>query len=251
MRALHPGCWVDADEAQVLIGARIADGRVEVTLHVDPETSVETCLANIGRVPIPPYLGRDDELSDVSRYQTVFAERIGSVAAPTAGLHLTNAALARLASRGISVGKVTLHVGLGTFRPVSVDDLDAHPMHSEVFEVSETLASQVASTRAKGGVVVAVGTTVIRALESASDSNQRGYVRAQTGRTRLLIQPGYRFSVVDALLTNFHQPKSTLLALVAAAIGTSTMKEAYDHALRHGYRFLSYGDAMWIPECSR
>jgi S-adenosylmethionine:tRNA ribosyltransferase-isomerase len=155
--------------------------------------------------------------------------------------------LERMDALGVRVARVTLHVGIGTFRPVAVDDLDQHVMHSEAFEVSSELVSAIAETRRIGGRVVAVGTTVVRALEAAADPERLGLVRAEQGRTNLLIQPGYRFRVVDALLTNFHMPKSTLLALVAAFVGHERVLAAYRAAVEARYRFLSYGDAMWIP----
>ncbi len=200
-----------------------------------------------GHVPIPPYLGRADEPDDVERYQTVYARRTGSVAAPTAGLHLTAEAFATPRGRGVEIGRVELEVGLGTFRPVETDDLDQHPMHTERFSVSPELAERVSAARARGGGVVAVGTTVVRALESVADPERPGLVRAGAGETRLLIQPGYDFRVVDALFTNFHQPRSTLLALVSAFVGVERVRSAYAEALAASYRFLSYGDAMWIP----
>jgi S-adenosylmethionine:tRNA ribosyltransferase-isomerase len=239
---------VDAPGLEIQIGERLDDGKITVSLNATDCETVDECLERNGHVPIPPYLGREDEPEDVTRYQTVFADKSGSVAAPTAGLHLTKSTLEVLAQRGIGVGYTTLHVGLGTFRPVSVDDLDHHPMHSEWFEVSPQLTQQIAAARARRGQVVAVGTTVVRALESARDKSRAGHVVSQAAQTRLLIQPGYEFGVVDGLLTNFHQPKSTLLALVAAAIGSTRMNDAYTVALSRGYRFLSYGDAMWIPE---
>ena len=248
LRSLKSGSWVDSDGLEILIGGRLADGRVEVELHATAFETVDQCIEHGGHVPIPPYLNREDEPDDAVRYQTVFAERQGSVAAPTAGLHLTNEALELLSARGVTIGRTTLHVGIGTFRPVSVEELDEHPMHSEYYEVDAGLSEQIAKTRRNGGRVIAVGTTVVRALESARDSERPGHVRAQAACTRLLIQPGYSFGVVDGILTNFHQPKSTLLSLVAAAIGLSRMKAAYAAAVDRGYRFLSYGDAMWIPE---
>ncbi len=206
------------------------------------DAAVRAC----GHVPLPPYIKRDDDLADTERYQTVFARRDGAVAAPTAGLHLTNAALARLASRGCSPTNVTLHVGLGTFQPVGVDDLDEHPMHAERYEVSQSTADAIASARARGAPVVAIGTTTVRALESAADPDRPGQVRPSSGETRLLIQPGYAWRVVDALLTNFHLPRSTLLALVCAFGGTERVLEAYRVAVRERYRFFSYGDAMLL-----
>jgi S-adenosylmethionine:tRNA ribosyltransferase-isomerase len=190
---------------------------------------------------------RGDELSDLERYQTVYARRTASAAAPTAGLHLTPELLERMRARGVELARLELEIGLGTFRPVQVDDLNDHAMHSETVDLGPDVVAAVAATRARGGVVVAVGTTVVRALESAADPAQPGHVRELRGETRLLIQPGFGFRVVDALLTNFHVPKSTLLALVSAFAGYDAVMPAYRHAVAAGYRFLSYGDAMWIP----
>ena len=225
---------------------RSADGEVLVAIdaHGDVDREIETH----GHVPLPPYVRRPDEPEDVTRYQTVYAQHLGSVAAPTAGLHLTEETLRRIEARGAEVARVTLHVGLGTFRPVTADDLDEHPMHAEMIRVEQPLIDAVERARARGGPVVAVGTTVVRALESAADPAAPGHVLAYSGETRLLIQPGYDFRTVDALLTNFHMPRSTLLALVSAFAGRERLFAAYQRALDDGYRFLSYGDAMWIPE---
>jgi S-adenosylmethionine:tRNA ribosyltransferase-isomerase len=244
-KPLRPGVVIDAGSMVCEVQQRADDGTL--LLAVTSSRPVEEVLAAEGRVPIPPYLGRDDDDEDVVRYQTVYAERIGSVAAPTAGLHLTPELLARIRARGLELGRLELEVGLGTFRPVVADDLAQHVMHEERYHIDEPLAAQVAAARARGAPVVAVGTTVVRALESAADSARPGLVSSQTTATRLLIQPGYAFQVVDALLTNFHQPKSTLLALVAAFAGLDAMRAAYRAALDEGYRFLSFGDAMWLP----
>jgi len=210
--------------------------------HGDSEAFFE----QYGLVPLPPYIRRAAAEDDVERYQTVFAEQLGSAAAPTAGLHLTPHMLDALRGRGVEVAFTTLHVGAGTFMPVRADDLDDHPMHAERYSVSAGLSDGIARARARGGSVVAVGTTVVRALESAADPDIEGRVRPRSELTRLLIQPGYRFRVVDALLTNFHAPRSTLLALVSAFAGRHRLSSAYARALEHGYRFLSYGDAMWL-----
>lgn len=238
--------------SQVLIGTlvihllgRTDDGLLEVGLWV-PEGTIAEALRAHGHVPLPPYIKRDDEAADVERYQTVFARADGAVAAPTAGLHISRALLGRLAVRGCEVTSITLHVGLGTFQPVTVDDLDQHPMHSEVFEISNTAAKAITAARARGAPVVAIGTTVVRALESAADPEREGFVLPTTGETRLLIQPGYRFRVVDMLLTNFHLPRSTLLAMVCAFGGTERVLSAYDFAVKSDYRFFSYGDAMLL-----
>lgn len=242
-KPLRPGDEIHAGEVTLRIADRGADG----TLIVETSGDIEPVLLTHGQMPIPPYMQRTADEDDVTRYQTVFARELGSAAAPTAGLHVTEQSLARLQERGARVGRLTLHVGIGTFRPVSVEDLDAHPMHEETFSVSEELRDAIAETHARGGRVVAVGTTAVRALESAAVGAERGQVRACRESTRLLIQPGFEFRVVDALLTNFHQPKSTLLALVSALVGRDRLLAAYGEALERDYRFLSYGDAMWIP----
>ena len=196
-----------------------------------------------GKLPLPPYIERAADAHDESRYQTVYARAPGSVAAPTAGLHFDHTLLARLAERGVRCAWVTLHVGAGTFQPVRVNDLGEHRMHRERFVVPQEAADAVAATRAAGGRVIAVGTTSLRALEGAA---QEGVLEAGIGETELFILPGYRFQVVDALVTNFHLPKSTLLMLVSALAGLEPMRRAYAHAVAHAYRFFSYGDAMFI-----
>jgi S-adenosylmethionine:tRNA ribosyltransferase-isomerase len=183
---------------------------------------------------------------DEARYQTVFARADGAVAAPTAGLHLTEPLMRRLEEKGCEIATCTLHVGLGTFQPVTAEDLDDHPMHAEYFEVPRALSTAVARARQRGAPVLAVGTTVVRALESARDETRPGHLRPCAEETRILIQPGYHFAVVDRLLTNFHLPQSTLLALVCAFAGTDRVLEAYRHAVRERYRFFSYGDAMLL-----
>ncbi|MCA9599754.1 MAG: tRNA preQ1(34) S-adenosylmethionine ribosyltransferase-isomerase QueA [Myxococcales bacterium] len=245
-KRLRPGTEVHFGALTARVLERLDGGRLEVLLTADGD--VDAALERVGHVPLPPYVRRPDDAADRERYQTVYAERQGSVAAPTAGLHLTEAMLARLAERDVRVAKTTLHVGAGTFKPVTADDLDQHDMHSEWLEVGPELASAIADARRRGAPVVAIGTTVVRALESARDPARPGHVTPFAGETRLLIQPGYAFSVVDALLTNFHMPKSTLIALVAAFAGLDRVRSAYAEAVRRRYRFLSYGDAMWIPE---
>jgi S-adenosylmethionine:tRNA ribosyltransferase-isomerase len=241
-KPLRPGSIIECSGFEVEV-AGIEQGVFE--LWVRASEPVETLLDRVGHVPLPPYLGRDDEPEDRERYQTVYAERTGSVAAPTAGLHLTASMLERLRAREVDVRHLDLAVGIGTFRPVSSDDLDQHPMHEESFSVSAGLVDAITAAKRRGSPVVAVGTTVVRALESAAES---GELVACERSTRLLIQPGYRFRVVDALLTNFHQPRSTLLALVSAFAGYDAVMAAYADAIERGYRFLSYGDAMFIPE---
>ncbi len=206
--------------------------------------SFAALLERCGHMPLPPYIARADESLDRERYQTVYADKPGAVAAPTAGLHIDRPLLAELAARGIEFKSITLHVGAGTFRPVRGNDLAAHVMHAEHIEVSGAVCDAIAATRARGGRVVAIGTTVTRALESAALESWP--LAPFRGDTRLFIRPGFEFRVVDALLTNFHLPRSTLLMLVAAFGGYDAVMAAYRHALKNEYRFFSYGDAMWL-----
>jgi S-adenosylmethionine:tRNA ribosyltransferase-isomerase len=206
--------------------------------------SADDAMRVAGQLPLPPYIDRPPTAEDEERYQTVFAEREGSVAAPTAGLHFTPELLAEIQARGVDVGRLDLEVGPGTFKPIEEEDWLRHPMHPERYEIPEELAEQVAAARARGGKVWAVGTTVVRALESAAAED--GTLRPGRGETRLMIAPGYRFRVVDRLVTNFHLPRSTLLLLVAAFLGRKRTLDAYAHAVRERYRFYSYGDAMAI-----
>ncbi|MBP6796796.1 MAG: tRNA preQ1(34) S-adenosylmethionine ribosyltransferase-isomerase QueA [Luteimonas sp.] len=230
-------------EAEVL--AR--DGEFyHLRFHV--EGALESWLLKAGRLPLPPYIRREPGQDDAERYQTVFAREVGAVAAPTAGLHFDDALLASLRAKGVEFGHVTLHVGAGTFQPVRVDDLRTHQMHSEWLNVGAELVAHVRRTREAGGRVVAVGTTVVRALESATCLNEAGDGELQpfAGETRIFIFPGYRIRSVDALLTNFHLPESTLLMLVSAFAGKERIFQAYAHAVRERYRFFSYGDAMLL-----
>ncbi len=199
-----------------------------------------------GHMPLPPYIERQDSAADRERYQTVFADRPGAVAAPTAGLHFDDALLAAIHARGVHSARVTLHVGAGTFQPVRVDDLTQHVMHAEWVDVPAATVAAIAAARARGGRVVAVGTTAVRALESAARHSPRGQLSPWQGDSRLFITPGVKFKVVDALLTNFHLPRSTLLMLVSAFGGYDNIMHAYRHAIAANYRFFSYGDAMFI-----
>ena len=196
-----------------------------------------------GAMPLPPYIERPVEAADLERYQTVFSREQGAVAAPTAGLHFDAALLARCELKGVATAFVTLHVGAGTFSPVREQDLSSHRMHAEWFHVSAQVCEAIAATRSNGGRVIAVGTTVVRSLESAAQS---GMLQPFSGDTRLFITPGYRFRTVDAMFTNFHLPESTLLMLVCAFGGYDNVMNAYRHAVRTGYRFFSYGDAMFL-----
>lgn len=201
-------------------------------------------LSDIGHMPLPPYIDREDELADKERYQTVFGEQDGAVAAPTAGLHFSEALLEQCAAKGIRSVAVTLHVGAGTFQPVRADDIKDHVMHAEYVEVDASVCQAVEETRAAGGRVIAVGTTAVRSLESASQKT--GTLQPFLGDTDIFIYPGYRFRSVDAMITNFHLPESTLLMLVSAFAGRENVMEAYRCAIDEGYRFFSYGDAMFI-----
>jgi S-adenosylmethionine:tRNA ribosyltransferase-isomerase len=229
-----------------LLGRAEDDGLLEVGLWTPSGEPIDAAIRAAGHVPLPPYIKREDSVEDDERYQTVYARHDGAVAAPTAGLHITNALLGRLAVRGCEMASVTLHVGLGTFQPVTVDDLDAHVMHSERFTITQSTADAVARARARGAPIVAIGTTTARALESAADPTHPGHVRATSDETRLLIQPGYPWRVVDTLFTNFHLPCSTLLAMVTAFGGHARVMAAYRAAVREQYRFFSYGDAMLL-----
>lgn len=212
-------------------------------LQFDGEMPLLEVLDQIGHMPLPPYIERADDQEDLERYQTVFAKQAGAVAAPTAGLHFDRVMMQRLADKGIASSYVTLHVGSGTFQPVRVDDLNQHVMHKEFFNVSADCVEAVQAAKSRGGRVVAIGTTAVRALESASAT---GRLQAGCGDTRLFITPGYQFKTVDAMLTNFHLPESTLLMLISAFAGYDAVMAAYQHAILQRYRFFSYGDAMAI-----
>lgn len=230
-----------ADGLELEVAGREAD-----LYALDFPAPVLDLLREHGHMPLPPYIERAAQADDAQRYQTVYAKNEGAVAAPTAGLHFDEAMLAHLAARGVERAFVTLHVGAGTFQPVRADDIREHVMHREFLEVSAATCEAIARTRARGGRVVAVGTTVVRSLESAA---RGGALAPFAGDTDIFIYPGYRFSVVDALLTNFHLPESTLLMLVAAFAGHEAVMAAYAHAVAQRYRFFSYGDAMFVlPE---
>jgi S-adenosylmethionine:tRNA ribosyltransferase-isomerase len=204
-------------------------------------------LDQLGRLPLPPYIEHTPTAEDEARYQTVYANEPGAVAAPTAGLHFDDAMLKALHEQGIRTAQVTLHVGAGTFQPVRVDDIAEHRMHSERYTIPQATVDAIRETHARGGRVVAVGTTSLRALEAAA---QAGKLHAGSGETDIFITPGYRFNVVDALLTNFHLPRSTLLMLVSAFAGMDAIRAAYAHAIQERYRFFSYGDAMFLEKHS-
>ncbi len=205
--------------------------------------SILNYLDQYGHIPLPPYITRDGSQSDRERYQTIFAKKEGAVAAPTAGLHFDKALLEKIKQKGVQTAQVTLHVGAGTFQPVRCEDLSKHIMHAEMVEVNQDVVDTVQQCQQRGGRVIAVGTTTVRSLEAASQS---GYLTTFSGDTRLFITPGYQFKTVDALITNFHLPRSTLLMLVSAFSGYEKILNAYHHAIRHEYRFFSYGDAMFL-----
>lgn len=210
------------------------------------ETPIDDTWLDVhGHVPLPPYISRADTTEDASRYQTVYAHTVGSVAAPTAGLHFTPEVLASLTERGIETHRVTLHVGLGTFLPVRSEKIEDHHMHTESYYISEETAAAITRAKKEGRPIIAIGTTSIRTLESAWDAVEQR-LRAGEGETNIFIYPGYTFKVVDQVFTNFHTPESTLLMLVSAFAGKDTILKAYAHAIAHEYRFFSYGDAMYI-----
>jgi S-adenosylmethionine:tRNA ribosyltransferase-isomerase len=212
-------------------------------LRLDGDGTVMDLLQRAGQIPLPPYIRHRPDAADAERYQTVFAREPGAVAAPTAGLHFDDDLLGALRARGVQTATLTLHVGAGTFQPVRVDDLSEHRMHAERYEISSALCEAVAQMRSRGGRLVAVGTTVSRALESAA---AEGELKPAAAETRLFITPGYEFRLVELLLTNFHLPESTLLMLVCAFGGQERVLRAYRHAVKQGYRFFSYGDAMLL-----
>ena len=217
------------------------DGRCHVRFYYKGDFA--NVLARVGQVPLPPYIKRAPTAEDVTRYQCVYAEAEGAIAAPTAGLHFTQGLLEKLRANGIETAALTLHVGIGTFQPVKVEDIAVHKMHAESIHLSAAVAAQLRNAREAGRKIVAVGTTVVRALETAG---RTGTVTPYHGDSELFIYPGHQFNVVDALITNFHLPKSTLLMLVSAFADVELIRAAYQEALRENYRFYSYGDAMLI-----
>lgn len=216
-------------------------------LEFNSDKTVFQWLDELGNIPLPPYLQRDAEVLDDDRYQTVYAKEQGAVAAPTAGLHFDDALLEKLKNHGINSAFLTLHVGAGTFQPVRVDNILEHKMHAEYIEVSQSICDQIIQTKKNGNKVIAIGTTSVRALESAATGDET-IIKPFVGDTDIFIYPGYTFKIIDAMLTNFHLPKSTLLMLVSAFSGHDLMNSAYAHAVEQQYRFYSYGDAMLIGD---
>lgn len=244
IRASHPA----AIGATINIGDTVSAtvlGREADLYHIRLSEPIDAVLEQHGSVPLPPYITHAPGPEDAERYQTVYAERPGAVAAPTAGLHFDMPMLDALAGRGVKIARITLHVGPGTFQPVRCENIAEHKMHSERFNVPQSTVDAIAASRKAGGRVLAVGTTALRALESASRS---GELKAGGGETDLFVTPGFKFRTVDRLLTNFHLPKSTLLMLVSAFGGVDTIRKAYAHAIAEKYRFFSYGDAMLIEK---
>ena len=234
-RKVRPGVRLRFGSARAVVLERPASGRTTLRFDVD----VEALACEIGEVPLPPYI--TTPLGDPSEYQTVFAKKLGSAAAPTAGLHLSTRVLAEFADRGVDVASIDLHVGIDTFRPIAEETIEAHQMHSERFDVPVETAAAFEAARRRGGRIIAIGTTVVRALESAVVD---GRLSPGSASTELFIRPGYRFRAVDAMVTNFHVPRSTLIVLVAAFVG-ERWRHVYRTALERGYRFLSFGDAMF------
>lgn len=238
-KSVKPGTQLYLEGENIVTVVR----RVENFFELQFDGLVLDILQTSGHIPLPPYIQRTDTFDDSIRYQTVYARQPGAVAAPTAGLHFDKAMLEQIDTMGIEKAFITLHVGAGTFTPIRVDDLSQHTMHTEHLHVNSQVCEQVAATRARSGRVIAVGTTTVRALETASVD---GVIKPYDGETRLFITPGYHFHSVDALLTNFHLSESTLLMLVCAFAGTDQILSAYRHAVAQQYRFFSYGDAMFV-----
>jgi len=248
-KPLRAGAIVEVPGIEAVVVER--RGKVVIAdLRATSHASLEAAIDAAGEVPLPPYIARATNAEDAERYQTMFAREVGASAAPTASLHFTPSLVDALEAKGVVFATTTLHVGLGTFESPTVEDLDDHPMHSEPFHVPAATVEAIAAARDRGAPVLAIGTTVVRSLESAADEHRPGHVRGGGGDTRLLIQPGYRFQVVDRMLTNFHLPESTLLALVGAFVGLEPMRSIYRDAVDANYRFFSYGDAMLLDKSS-
>lgn len=248
-KRLKEGTVVTVDNfksAKLHVEKMVADGSRVVRLESQiPGSTIETLLEQCGHFPLPPYICREDEEGDRENYQTVFASKAGAIASPTAGLHFTDQLINELKDGGIDISFVTLHVGVGTFRPVKVDDPRKHDIHEEYFELSSQAAHEIMTTKVNGGRVIAVGTTVVRVLEHCANSFN-GVLGEAFGKTKLMILPPFEFKIINGLITNFHLPKSTLLMLVSAFSGREFILEAYQEAIREKYRFFSYGDAMII-----
>jgi S-adenosylmethionine:tRNA ribosyltransferase-isomerase len=248
LKSLTAGMVLTLGPLRIEVGPRKSEQLIEVELSAE-NGQVDEALAAVGQLPLPPYIARATEAVVAARYQTVFARHPGAVAAPTAGLHFGERMLSALRGVGHELAFVTLHVGPGTFAPLNVDELSQHPMHAESYVIPEATVAAIARAKAEGRAVIAVGTTVTRTLESSAALH--GEPRAEAGRTQLCIYPPYRFRVIDALITNFHLPRSTLLALVMAFASSDQVRAAYQAAIAAQYRFFSYGDAMLIADSQR
>ena len=243
----HPSRRASAPAKPILRAQVLASGQFgERTLRFNPVEDFYAALEQIGHIPLPPYIKRDDQTTDRERYQTVFAHDRGSVAAPTAGLHFTPEILAEIAARGVEIAKITLHVGLGTFAPLRVEKLSEIQLHRERYTLSQATAEALNRARAENRRIVAVGTTTVRTLEHVASQAQGRELQPHTGETQIFIQPGHQFQLVDAMLTNFHLPQSSLLMLVSAFAGRERTLAAYHHAVQQKYRFFSYGDCMFL-----
>ena len=236
---------IDGDDVSLTV-----EGRQDsfFVLRLDSQVEIFEWLERVGHMPLPPYIERGDEALDIQRYQTVFAHEPGAVAAPTAGLHFDQATMDQLRAKGVNIEFVTLHVGAGTYQPVRVDSVEQHKMHSEFIDVGQSVCDAISRTKVAGGRVCAVGTTVVRSLESAARNAADAIIQPFSGETDIFIYPGYEFKVVDVMQTNFHLPESTLLMLVAAFSGYQEIMQAYQHAIDKEYRFFSYGDAMLLEK---
>lgn len=233
------GTKVEIDGYRALVTKILDDGSRIIQFDDDLNEVMETC----GHMPLPPYIDREDTTADAERYQTIYSKEEGSVAAPTAGLHFTPEILQTIKDKGVTVLDITLNIGIGTFRPVKADYLEDHDMHTEKYFISKETSDEINRLKSTGKKLIAVGTTAVRTLESATVDGQ---VQAGYGETKLFIKPGYSFKIIDSLITNFHLPKSTLFVLVSQLAGRQKMLDAYEHAKDNGYKFFSYGDAMYI-----
>ena len=245
---------IDYDNCEFVLEVLSKDGmfyKLDLANNLNKSKNIHDLLDKYGHMPLPPYIKRADQAFDKTRYQTVYAKNLGSVAAPTAGLHFDEKLISNLKDKGVNFAKVTLHVGAGTFSPVRTDDITMHKMHSEWVECDQDVCDKIKETKLNGGRVIAVGTTSIRVLESAfrfkqNSQNQVSEIKPFNGNTDIFIYPGFEFKIVDALITNFHLPKSSLLMLVSAFSSCEIIKKAYTEAIAKGYRFFSYGDAMFL-----
>ncbi len=249
-KAPKPGADLFVGEQDQYSATMVARHDALFEIRFNDDKAVLEILNDIGHMPLPPYIDRPDEDADKERYQTVYNEKPGAVAAPTAGLHFDNALIESIEKKGVQLAYVTLHVGAGTFQPVRVDDVKNHHMHSEYVEVTQDVVEAIKATKQRGGRVIAVGTTSVRSLESAAQDALKKGVEFQEffGDTEIFIYPGYEYQVIDCLITNFHLPESTLIMLVSAFAGYENTMAAYKHAVEQQYRFFSYGDAMFIEK---